>query len=87
MVDCLAREGPNRTESETPVMLETTMHQPSNEQFELLLNERGEAPIEQWSGEVVTAHHGIERSGPDDVQLMEQDEGADAGEHAMNHRG
>ena len=71
-MDRLWREGPNRTESETPVRLETTMHQPSNEQFELLLSERGAAPIAQRSGEVVAARHGIERSGPDDVQLMEQ---------------
>ena len=48
------------------------MHQPSNEQFELLLHERGAAPIAQRSGEVVTAHHGIARSGPDEVPLMEQ---------------
>ncbi len=48
------------------------MHQPSNEQFELWLSERGAAPIAQRSGEVVAARHGIERSGPDDVQLMEQ---------------
>ncbi len=72
IVDRLWREGPNRTESETPVRLETTMHQPSNEQFELWLSARGAAPIAQRSGEVVAARHGIERSGPDDVPLMEQ---------------
>jgi RNA-directed DNA polymerase len=48
------------------VHLETTTHQPSSDQFELPLDGRGEALTEQWSGEVVAAGHGIERSGRDD---------------------
>jgi hypothetical protein len=72
-MDRLAREGPNRTESETPVILETIMHQPSNDQFELPLDTRGATPRGQWSGEVVAANHGRERSGPMDCpEVLEQ---------------
>lgn len=44
--------------------LETAMHQPSNDQFELPLETRGETPGPQWSGEAVAASHRTECSGP-----------------------
>lgn len=39
------------------------MHQPSNDQFELLLEARGEAPCLPRSGEVVAARHGTDHLG------------------------
>ena len=64
------REGPNGEESETPVDHEEAMHQMSNDQFELPLEQRGEAPTGERSGEARSTGCGTERSGLAD--LMEQ---------------
>lgn len=48
------------------------MRQMSNEQFELPLEERGEAPTRKRSGEVALAMHEDERSGLDTSQWMER---------------
>src|ERR1700686_1896710 len=67
------REGPNRQESETTMHLDRTGHQNSVEQMELPLEDRGEAPSAERSGEAVSATQGDERSGPDGGSgLMEQ---------------
>ncbi len=55
-------EGPNRGESETTVGLERARRQMS-EQSELPLEQRGEAPTVQRSGEARSAARGDERSG------------------------
>jgi RNA-directed DNA polymerase len=47
-------------------------HQMSNEQFELPLENRGEAPMVQRSGEATSAASGNERSGLDSPLLMER---------------
>jgi RNA-directed DNA polymerase len=47
-------------------------HQMSNEQFELPLENRGEAPMVQRSGEATPAASGNERSGLDSPLLMER---------------
>jgi RNA-directed DNA polymerase len=60
-------EGPNSEESETTVHHEEAVHQMSNEQFELPLDARGEAPTGQRSGEAYATAHSTERSGVDDV--------------------
>jgi hypothetical protein len=44
----------------------------TNEQFELPLASRGEAPREKRSGEATSAAHGDERSGLDSPLLMER---------------
>lgn len=63
-------EGPNRKESETTVYHDEAMHQMSNsrdnDQFELPLEGRGEAPRVKRSGEVASAMRGDVRSGNDD---------------------
>jgi len=61
----LMREGPNGEESETTVHLDTTGHQMFDDQLELPLEGRGEAPRGERSGEVVSATQGDERSGID----------------------
>lgn len=72
-VDRLAREGPNGKESETTVRFDVTGHQKSDDQLELPLEDRGEAPRAERSGEVVSAIQGNERSGTDGrSSLMEQ---------------
>ncbi len=48
------------------------MHQKSIEQIELPLEERGEAPSAEWSGETASAGQGTERSGLDTASLMER---------------
>ena len=63
-------EGPNSEESETTVDHVRAMHQMSNEQFELPLELRGDAPMGQRSGEARATAHRDERSGLAD--LMEQ---------------
>lgn len=65
-------EGPNGEESESTVHHDEAMHQMSNEQFELPLEGRGEAPRGTRSGEATSAAHGNERSGLDPLQLMER---------------
>ena len=57
------RKGPNREESETTVHREETVHQMSNDQFELSLDARGEAPTGKRSGEACSTTRGTERSG------------------------
>lgn len=57
------REGPNGEESETPVDHEEAMHQMSNDQFELPLEQRGEAPTGERSGEARATGCGTERWG------------------------
>jgi group II intron reverse transcriptase/maturase len=47
-------------------------HQMSNEQFELPLEDRGEAPMVQRSGEATSAASGNERSGLDNPLLVER---------------
>jgi group II intron reverse transcriptase/maturase len=47
------------------------MHQKSNAQFELPLEDRGEAPMGQRCGEATSAAQGNERSGLDSPPLME----------------
>jgi len=64
------REGSNREESETPVDHEEVRHQMSNDQFELPLEPRGEAPTGERSGEARSTGCGTERLGL--VDLMEQ---------------
>jgi len=59
-------------ESETTVDHDEAMHQMSNDQFELPLEGRGEAPRGKRSGEVLPAMRGDERSGNDDHLLMEE---------------
>ena len=49
-----------------------TGHQKSIDQMELPLEGRGEAPRAERHGEVVSATPGDERSGTDEVLLMEQ---------------
>ena len=69
----LRREGPNRQESETTVHLDRTGHQISVEQMELPLEDRGEAPSAERSGEIVSAMQGDERSGTEGGSgVMEQ---------------
>ena len=48
------------------------MHQLSNDQFELPLEGRGEAPRGERSGEAMSAAQGDERSGLDTLALMER---------------
>lgn len=64
------REGPNSEESKTTVKYVEAMHQMSNDQFEVPLATRGEAPTDQRSGEVCATVHESGRSGLAD--LMEQ---------------
>jgi group II intron reverse transcriptase/maturase len=64
------RKGPNREESATTVDHEEAAHQMSNEQFELPLEGRGEAPTGRQSGEARSTIHSAERSGLAD--LMDQ---------------
>ena len=63
-------EGPNGEESESTVRHDRAGHQMSNEQFELPLEGRGEAPRGERSGEAASLVRGNERSGADD--LMER---------------
>ena len=63
-------EGPNREEGESSVSCGKAMHQKSM-QMELWLEDRGEAPKVQSSGEAGRAARGDERSGSDDL-LMER---------------
>jgi RNA-directed DNA polymerase len=56
-------EGPNEDESETNVNLRSDRHQKSEQQAELPLGERGEAPRALGSGESQMAGSGHERSG------------------------
>jgi hypothetical protein len=49
------REGPNSEESASTVRYDKAKHQTSNEQFELPLEERGEAPTAEWRGEAMSA--------------------------------
>ena len=65
-------EGPNGEESESTVHHDEAAHQMSKEQFELPLEERGETPTTERSGEATSAAHGDERSGLDTRQLMER---------------
>ena len=69
------REGLNGKESVTTVRHGETMHQKSVGQYslqmELPLEDRGEAPTAERSGEVVSTTRGHERLGLDDV-LMQQ---------------
>ena len=69
------REGLNGKESVTTVRHGETMHQKSVGQYslqmELPLEDRGEAPTAERSGEVVSTTRGNERLGLDDV-LMQQ---------------
>jgi RNA-directed DNA polymerase len=62
-------EGPNEDESETNVNLRSDRHQKSEQQAELPLGERGEAPRALGSGESQMAGNEHERSGSD--RLME----------------
>jgi group II intron reverse transcriptase/maturase len=71
-VDRSLSEGPNREESETTVHHDEVMHQMSDEQFELSLEGRGEAPRGKRSDEPLPAVCNIERSGNDDHLFMEQ---------------
>ncbi|HEY8852514.1 MAG TPA: group II intron reverse transcriptase/maturase [Gemmatimonadaceae bacterium] len=71
-MDRSIREGPNREESETTVHHEEAVHQMSNDQFELPLEGRGEAPRGKRSGEVSSALCSIGRSGSDDCLVMER---------------
>ena len=71
-MDRPSREGPNGEESESTVYFDRTGHQKSIDQMELPLEGRGEAPRAERRGEVVSATPGDERSGTDDVLLMEQ---------------
>ena len=64
-------EGPNGEESETTVRHDRTMHQTFIDQMELPLEERGEAPTAERSGEVMPSTQGNERSGLGDA-LMER---------------
>lgn len=66
------REGPNGEESEATVRHDRAGHQKSNEQFELPLEGRGEAPRAERSGEAMSATQGDERSGLDPSRLMER---------------
>jgi RNA-directed DNA polymerase len=63
-------EGPNGKESETTMRLGTAVRQKSRVQLELALEDRGEAPKGQRSGEAGTAGQGHGRSGSD--RLMER---------------
>jgi len=66
-------EGPNSEESESTVRHDKAGHQTSDEQFELPLEERGEAPIAERSGEGRSAAQGDEHSGVDEARrLMER---------------
>ena len=60
------REGPNREESETTVHHEEAMHQMSNDQFELPLEARGEAPTSE-SGAVKPRRRRRETSAQDSI--------------------
>lgn len=64
-------EGPNGEESDTTVRHGKAMHQKFIEQMELPLEDRGEAPTTERSGEATPTTQGAERSGLDD-RLMEQ---------------
>ena len=66
----LSDEGPNGEESVTTVDLEKAMRQESR-QLELPLEDRGEAPKVEGSGEAGTVAHGDERSGSEHL-LMEE---------------
>ena len=66
------REGPNGEESESTVHHDEATHQMSNEQFELPLEDRGEAPRVERSGEATAATQGTARSGLDPLQMMER---------------
>ncbi len=72
MVDRSRCEGLNREESDTTVHHDGAGHQKSNDQFELPLEGRGEAPRAERSGEALSAIRGDVRSGDDDLQLMER---------------
>lgn len=58
-------EGPNGKESESIVRLGTAVRQKTRQQLELVLEERGEAPKGQHSGEAGPAVQEDERSGSD----------------------
>ena len=64
-------EGPNGEESESTVGHDRAVHQMSNEQFELPLEGRGEAPRGERSGEATSAAQGDERSGLDALQRLD----------------
>lgn len=74
LVPSPAGEGPNGEESETTLRLGTAMHQKTM-QMELPLEDRGEAPRVERSGEACPAAQGNERSGND--PLMERVVGRD----------
>ena len=71
MVDRLGREGPNGEESEPTMRHDRAMHQKFIEQMELPLEERGEAPTAERSGEAAPTTQGHERLGIDHA-LMER---------------
>ena len=66
---CWGGEGPNGEEGVTITDLDGARHQMST-QLELLLEDRGEAPNVQRSGEARSAVGGDERSGVVHEQLM-----------------
>jgi len=65
-------EGPNGEEGESTVHHNGARHQKSMVQFELPLEDRGEAPGAERSGEATSAAQGHERSGLDDALIMER---------------
>jgi len=68
----LPREGPNGEEGESALSHGKAMHQMSSVQLELLLEERGEAPSVQQSGEAGRAAKGAERPGVGHARVMER---------------
>ena len=66
----LSDEGPNGEESVTTVDLGKAMRQESR-QLELPLEDRGEAPKVEGSGEAGTVAHGDERSGSEHLLMQE----------------
>jgi len=65
-------EGPNGEESESSVYHDRVRHQKSIDQMELPLEDRGEAPTAERSGEAMSTAQGAERSGLDTFALMER---------------
>jgi len=67
-----SREGLNGEEGESALSRGKAIRQMSSVQLELLLEERGEAPSIQQSGEAGRAARGAERSGVGHARLMER---------------
>jgi hypothetical protein len=65
------REGPNGKESESTMSLGDAMRQKPS-QLELPIDSRGDASRNRGSGEASMATQGDERSGNDELRLMEQ---------------